>query len=165
MSQEPPIAKKKKSGPSPYPLTAMYDSNTTTGQRRSAVLPIKISTPCRKGSVLEALRCSFTIPGLDLLSTNMSLSLKWVDASLPGSDGTVNSPALIKPKKQIHDAAHSMIQSLSDGCESHTFRSFSRIVGVIWRRGFSWEPCLACSDFNTMQNMLKSCHVAQTGIR
>ena len=50
------------------------------------------------------------------------------------SEGTTASPILRKPKKQRHEAAHSIDASFWHGIRSHTDFSWRKIGGVIGRR-------------------------------
>ena len=105
--------------------------------------------------LFEAFSLSLRMEGLDGSSIATSAKLRWAPASYNASDTTVISPALRKPKKQVHTAAQSMILFQQFAFSSHTSLSFFMIPGVIGRRvrlprvDFAWwtlMPFSTCSS-------------------
>ena len=94
-----------------------------------------MSTPLRNGSVCDDFSLMRISVGLLGSATATSAKFKCVPASYAPSDGTVISPALKKPKKQVHAAAHSITLSGFRESDSHTLRRFIGMSGVMGRRG------------------------------
>ena len=99
-------------GPGVSPLIEMKLRRAATGQRSLLVRPRYTVAPDLNGSVFEALMRRMIIEGSDCESRETSD--RWTDGSYPSWDCVVASPDRRKPKKQVHDAAHS-IDLLNDG--------------------------------------------------
>ena len=95
-------------GPGTAGRLAIKASIARTGHRSLNVLPRKMETPLRKGSVLLCRRITRTTDGASLLSTAISDEHNVVVGSNSFADAAVNSPALMNPKNPKQHAAHSM---------------------------------------------------------
>ena len=110
---------KRNRGPDELPLRTSHASRAATGQRSSFVLGMKMFAPSLKGSVLLFRKRILIHRGSSRLSTRRSLT----DKPAAGSSGRALSeqisPDLMKPKKHVRNAAHSIILSLVSGRASH----------------------------------------------
>ena len=130
-------------GPGSGERIAKYCISAVTGQMSEPVVPTKISTPSRNGSVLLCLICRQTRDGAVWLSIAMSARLRWTSGSWAEGDGTVNSPARRNPKNLMQAEAHSIVPSVESVDVCQIAFSFDRMSKVIGRQGFVVTPACA----------------------
>ena len=97
--------------PGLLPLSTMFASKAVIGQASGLALPTTTSTPFQNGSVLEAFSLNLSTCGLAIQSIETSARQRCTAGSNAVSVGTVSSPALRKPKKQVHAATQTITES------------------------------------------------------